>query len=143
LFIYQKGGTFLVLLIYVDDLVLIGSNPEQCHSFKAYLQDCFKLKDLGTLNFLESKLLVPQRGYFCVSANMPLDILTETDMLGAKPASFPMEQNHKLSIDGGKPLVISHYHSARYHVSCSYPKSVYAKSMLKPLGCCYENPSLS
>ena len=39
---------------------------------------------------------------------MPAEIClgySHRDMLGAKPVSFPMEQNHKLSHDTGEPLV--------------------------------------
>ena len=47
----MKDDAFLVLLIYVDDLVLTGSHPHHCQSFKEYLHKCFKLKDLGPLQY--------------------------------------------------------------------------------------------
>ena len=106
LFIYQTGVTFLALLIYVDDLVLTGNNLEQCHSFKAYSLYCFKPKDLGILKyFLGIEVVRSQEGLFMCQCKYALHILTEIGMLGAKPASFPMEQNHKLTHNGGELLV--------------------------------------
>lgn len=51
LFTFSRGNIFLALLIYVDDLVLTGNDPERCVAFKDYLHRCFKLKDLGPLKY--------------------------------------------------------------------------------------------
>jgi len=94
LFIYRKGDVFLALLIYVDDLILIGNNPMRCRNFKSYLQQCFKLKDLGVLKyFLGIEAVRSSQGLFLSQRKYALDILSECGMLGAKPTSFPMEQN--------------------------------------------------
>jgi len=135
LFIYQKGATFLVLLIYVDDLVLTGNHLKRCHSLKAYLQDCFKLKDLGTLKyFLGIEVACSPEGLFLCQCKYALDILTETGMLGAKPASFPMEQNHKPSADGGKLLVDASRHrcliSRLLYVTITQPDIMYLVHIL-------------
>jgi len=53
LFTYKKGDIYMALLAYVDDLVLTVDNSGVCHKFKQYLNNCFKIKDLGPLkNFL-------------------------------------------------------------------------------------------
>jgi len=76
LFIYRQDGVFLALLIYVDDLVLAGNSHAHCCKFKSYLQQCFKLKDLGPLKFFwVSKWLVLLKGYFCANGNMLLTFL--------------------------------------------------------------------
>jgi len=46
LFTYQKDGNFMALLVYIDDLVLIGNDSDTCSPFKAYLNSCFCIKDL-------------------------------------------------------------------------------------------------
>ena len=51
LFVYHKGDVFLALLIYVDDLILTDNGHKSCHTFKSYLQQCFKLKDLKALKY--------------------------------------------------------------------------------------------
>ena len=41
----------MALLVYVDDLVLTGNNSPACAKFKAYLNHCFQIKDLGPLKY--------------------------------------------------------------------------------------------
>jgi len=55
----------MALLVYVDDIVLTGNDRELCTQFKAYLNSCFCIKDLGPLKyFWVSKLLEMTRAYF-------------------------------------------------------------------------------
>jgi len=85
--------------------VLTGSHPHQCQAFKEYLHKCFKLKDLGLLKyFLGIEVARSSKGLFLCQCKYTLDILSETGMLGSKPASFSMEQYHCLSADSGDPL---------------------------------------
>ena len=51
MFTYRKGDTFLGLLVYVDDIILAGSHSKACADFKCYLNNCFRIKDLGPLKY--------------------------------------------------------------------------------------------
>ncbi|KAK3016293.1 hypothetical protein RJ639_007613 [Escallonia herrerae] len=105
LFTYWKGDVFLSVLVYVDDLILAGNNSTACSSFKKYLNDCFKLKDLGPLKyFLGIEAARGPRGLFISQRKYTLDILSESGLSTSKPAAFPMEQNHGLALAGG-PLL--------------------------------------
>jgi len=42
---------FLAVLAYIDDLVLTGNNPSHYATFKTYLNECFKLKDVGFMKY--------------------------------------------------------------------------------------------
>ena len=50
-FTYKSGDDFLIVLIYVDDLIIAGNNPSRCAAFKSYLHTCFRIKDLGPLKY--------------------------------------------------------------------------------------------
>ncbi|KAK3040437.1 hypothetical protein RJ639_028686 [Escallonia herrerae] len=105
LFTYRKGDVFLSVLVYVDDLILAGNNSTACSSFKKYLNDCFKLKDLGPLKyFLGIEAARGPRGLFLSEPKYELDILSESGLSASKPAAFPMEHNHGLALAGG-PLL--------------------------------------
>ena len=41
----------MALLVYVNDIVLIGNDSKLCANFKAYLDKCFHIKDLGPLKY--------------------------------------------------------------------------------------------
>ena len=105
LFVYRKGDVFLAILIYVDDLVLTNNNPNKCRTFKNYLRQCFKMKDLGPLKyFLGIEVVRSPEGLFLCQRKYALDILSECGLLGVKPVTFPMEQHHRLSADSGDPI---------------------------------------
>ncbi|KAK2999903.1 hypothetical protein RJ639_023010 [Escallonia herrerae] len=105
LFTYRKGDIFFSVLVYVDDLILAGNNSSACSSFKKYLNDCFKLKDLGPLKYiLGIKAACGPHGLFLSQPKYALDILSKSGLSASKPAAFPMEQNHGLALAGG-PLL--------------------------------------
>jgi len=41
----------MALLVYVDDLVLMGNKVEACSKFKQSLNDCFQIKDPGPIKY--------------------------------------------------------------------------------------------
>ncbi|GKA35698.1 putative RNA-directed DNA polymerase [Tanacetum coccineum] len=51
LFIKSKEGFSLYLLVYVDDLVITGSNVDEIENFKKFLNNKFNIKDLGELKY--------------------------------------------------------------------------------------------
>lgn len=51
LFTLICGSTRLYILIYADDLLIDGTDPEAIVKFKGYLSQCFKMKDLGLVKF--------------------------------------------------------------------------------------------
>ena len=47
----NKGNVFLVLLIYVDDIVMTGNSISEINHVKAWLSNKFMIKDLGKLKY--------------------------------------------------------------------------------------------
>jgi len=41
----------MILLVYVDDIVLASNNAHATKVFKAYLNACFSIKNLGPLKY--------------------------------------------------------------------------------------------
>ena len=79
----------MALLVYVDDLVLTGNDRELCAQFKVYLNNCFRIKDLGPLKyFLGIEVARNEKGLFLCQRKYALEIVEECGLLGAKPLSF-------------------------------------------------------
>jgi len=97
---------FVVLDIFGNnDLVISGNNDDAIVSFKEYLSHCFHMKDLGTLKyFLGIEVARSPTGIFLCQRKYTLDIITEAGLLGAKPASSPLDPNHHLPLVTGIPL---------------------------------------
>ena len=51
LFTKGTGSTFLALLVYVDDVIISRPNETVINLCKEFLNDQFKLKDLGPLKY--------------------------------------------------------------------------------------------
>ena len=51
MFIKRDGTSFLCLLVYVDDIIVVGNCSQNIDSFKQTIDGKFKLKDLGDLKY--------------------------------------------------------------------------------------------
>lgn len=88
------------MLIYVDDLVIAGNDLGMLTTFKAYLSECFHMKDLGKIKYFLGIEIA--RGPLCMFLSQrkyALDIIAEAELLGCNPVSSPMEINHKFLSD--------------------------------------------
>ncbi|GKV52700.1 hypothetical protein SLEP1_g59271 [Rubroshorea leprosula] len=102
LFTSIKGKSFVAILIYVDDIIIIGDDSTRIKALKQYLRAKFSIKDLGPLKyFLGIEMARTREGIVLSQKKYALDILTEIGMIGAKPSPFPMEQHHSLAIASG------------------------------------------
>ncbi|PKI32774.1 hypothetical protein CRG98_046822 [Punica granatum] len=105
LFTLQRDKKFLAVLVYVDDMIVVGNSSEDCTSLKRYLDTHFRIKDLGSLKyFLGIEVTRMEKGLFLNQRKYALDIINECGLLGSKPSYFPMEQRHGLSSDSGSPI---------------------------------------
>ena len=93
------------MLVYVDDILLAGSDTLACQEFKDYLNNCFRIKDLGSVKYLWSlRWLGDLRDYFLCLRKYTLEIVDECDLLGSKPIASPVEENHKFALADGALL---------------------------------------
>ncbi|KAG7528438.1 Integrase catalytic core [Arabidopsis suecica] len=103
LFTLQNDQGIVVVLIYVDDLIISGSNKEGIKSIKTSLHNAFDIKDLGVLKyFLGIEVCRSPEGLFLSQRKYTLDLLKLTGKLGAKPVSTPLEPGYKVNRKGEK-----------------------------------------
>jgi hypothetical protein len=99
-YMHSEGGIIL-LVVYVDDIVITGSDSKGIASLKNFLPTQFTTKDLGTLKyFLGVEVSRCKKGIFLSQRKYVLDLLSETGKLGAKPCSSPMTPNLQLMREG-------------------------------------------
>ena len=86
MFILSYGTNILYLLIYVDDILLTGSNSTMLHRLVQLLSSEFKLRDLGDVHyFLGIEVQSTGMGLMLRQHKYILDILTRAGMTSCKP----------------------------------------------------------
>ncbi|GKC27431.1 ribonuclease H-like domain-containing protein, partial [Tanacetum coccineum] len=91
--LYTKSdkGVFLALLVYVDDIIIIGNSVSKIEKFKVFLKSKFMIKDLGKLKyFLGIEVIDTEKGICLNQRKYVLDLLSEYGMNGCKPAKTPL-----------------------------------------------------
>ncbi|GKE65595.1 ribonuclease H-like domain-containing protein [Tanacetum coccineum] len=94
LYTKHNGERFISLLVYVDDIVIIGNDNVGINGFKVFLSTKFMIKDLGVLKYFlgievvenDLGLCMSQRKYF-------LELLHEYGLLAARPVDIPLPEN--------------------------------------------------
>ena len=95
-----SGDDFIILLLYVDNILIVGKNVSRIAKLKKELSKCFAMKDLGPAkNILEmrierdrncNKLYLSQEKYI-------ENVLQKFRMENAKVVSCPLAPHFKLS----------------------------------------------
>ncbi|XP_024178244.1 uncharacterized mitochondrial protein AtMg00810-like [Rosa chinensis] len=99
------GPHIIYFLLYVDDIVVTGSNDHLLQSFIQCLGRGFDIKDLGPLHyFLGLQVTRHQHGLHLNQLKYAHDILSKNDLLLSKPASTPMSAKSNLSSTAGSLL---------------------------------------
>ncbi|XP_039158784.1 uncharacterized protein LOC120288727 [Eucalyptus grandis] len=95
----------ILLVVYVDDIIITGSDSDGIQRLKQFLHTQFSTKDMGHLRyFLGIEVAYSHTGINLTQRKYVLDILDEVGLVGAKPVDTPMEPNVKLDAEDGELL---------------------------------------
>ncbi|XP_047270513.1 uncharacterized mitochondrial protein AtMg00810-like [Capsicum annuum] len=105
-YVKKQGKTdFLMMCLYVDDMIYMGSCESLVAEFKSFMIKKFEMTDLGLLQyFLGLEIKQSLDGIFVSQRKYATDLLRKLYMLGCKIASTPMNVNEKLISDDGAGL---------------------------------------
>lgn len=93
-------GDFIVLLLYVDDMLIVGNDISRIKELKKTLSESFAMKDLGEARKIFGIEIVQDRNKkkLYLSQEMHVDkVLQRFSMDKAKAASIPLASRFKLS----------------------------------------------
>ncbi|CAL2239859.1 unnamed protein product [Prunus armeniaca] len=100
MFLKHDEGKLTAFIVYLDDIIVTRNDAKEQLKLQKYLSQEFEMKDLGDLKyFLGIEVGRSKTGIFLSQRKYVMDLLTETGMLGCKPAATPIEMNHKLCED--------------------------------------------
>ncbi|KAL2251030.1 uncharacterized protein LOC110012929 [Sesamum indicum] len=99
LFILRTDAVFLVLLVYVDDVLLTGNSLEAMTDVKLYLDKLFTITDLGHAKyFLSLELAHSSHGTYISQQKYLLDIVRDCLLTEATPTATPLPPGIKFDV---------------------------------------------
>ena len=102
---HSSTGKCIYLIVYVDDIIITGTDQDGIQKLKQHLFSHFQTKDLGKLKyFLGIEVAQSNSGVVISQRKYNLDILTDTGMLDCKPVDTPKDPNVKLIPSQGELL---------------------------------------
>lgn len=134
LFFRRDTYGIVVVLIYVDDIVITGSNEKCISQLKFLLHQKFSIKDLGILKyFLGLEVAYSKKGIFLNQRKYVLDLLQETGKSGVVPADTPVDTKAKLDETGDLLSDVGQYQrlvGRLIYLTITRPDITYAVSLV-------------
>ncbi|KAJ4719034.1 Retrovirus-related Pol polyprotein from transposon TNT 1-94 [Melia azedarach] len=133
----------LIISMYVDDLLIIGSRIDDVNDFKQQLYQKFEMTDLGEMKFfLGLQVHQTAEGIFVSQQAYVINMLKKFRMQHCKPTSTPLIVNQKLTkFDGDTKADAFRYRSlvgSLLYLSATRPDIMFATSLLSRF---MQNPS--
>ncbi|XP_074315683.1 uncharacterized protein LOC141651890 [Silene latifolia] len=96
LFSKHNNDKVVYIAVYVDDILLVGDDDNEMAILKAFLDNTFKIKDLGNLSyFLGLEFNHLQDGIAITQAKFTKELLQEFDCINVRPVSCPLDRTIK------------------------------------------------
>ena len=104
---YRHGGSnSIILCLYVDDILIFGTNIDAINEVKSFLSKSFDMKDLGEANvILNIKLIKDESGITLLQSHYVEKVLSRFGFMDSKPSPTPydpsmtLRKNNKIGRD--------------------------------------------
>nr|GEZ04107.1 hypothetical protein [Tanacetum cinerariifolium] len=106
-------GDFILVQVYVDNIIFRSSNPQLCREFEALMHEKFQMSAIGELNFfLGLQVLQKKDGIFLSQDKYVGDILEKFRYLDVRSSNTPMDKENPWGKDEiGKDVDLHLYRS--------------------------------
>ena len=97
-----SANDFVILLLYVDDMLIVGSNASRIDSLKRELSNCFSMKDLGPTKHILGMSIARDRRCkkLWISQEKYIEkVLQRFNLDKSKAVSTPLATSFRLSAD--------------------------------------------
>nr|GEX15037.1 putative ribonuclease H-like domain-containing protein [Tanacetum cinerariifolium] len=113
LFIRRHRGDFLLVQVYVDDIIFGSSNPLLCREFEALMHEKFQMSAMGELNFFMGLQVTQKEDDIFLSQDKYVgDIFKKFGYTDVRSANTPMDKENPWGKDeSGKDVELHLYRS--------------------------------
>ncbi|XP_047249867.1 uncharacterized mitochondrial protein AtMg00810-like [Capsicum annuum] len=100
-----SGSSLTIVVVYVDDILVTGDDLSKIFALKKFLDDQFKIKDLGVAHYYLGLQIINQPQGLLVNQQKFLpNLLSEFNSVDACPVVSLLDVYFKLSVDSGDLL---------------------------------------
>nr|GFC04804.1 hypothetical protein [Tanacetum cinerariifolium] len=95
LFIIRQRGNFILVQVYVDDIIFGSSNPQLCREFEALMHEKFQMSAMGELNFFLGLQVLQKKDSIFLSQDKYMgDILKKFGYSDVRSSNTPIDKEH-------------------------------------------------
>lgn len=135
--LYTKGqeGNFLIVCLYVDDLVFTGNSDKMIEAFKTSMKMEFEMTDMGLLHYFLGIEVKQKKDAICISQQKyAREILNRFNMSDSCSSPTPMEFGLKLTKDSSDEAVDSSLYrslvGSLMYLTATRPDILFAVSLI-------------
>ncbi|XP_028082419.1 uncharacterized protein LOC114283747 [Camellia sinensis] len=131
LFVHKTSSSITYLLIYVDDILLTGTDEAFLQTLLTHMHKTFSMKELGHISyFLGISVQSSSYGFFLSQTKYATDILDKAGMKDCKPCATPVSlKSHLLSTNSQpfyQPFLYRSIVDALQYLTITRPELSYA-----------------
>ncbi|GKD13427.1 zinc finger, CCHC-type containing protein [Tanacetum coccineum] len=132
---FDSSGKGVIICLYVDDMLIFGTDQNQVDKTKKFLSSKFSMKDMGEADvILGIKIKRENKGIVITQSHYIEKILKKFNREDCSPVSTPMDPVEKLKPHTGKPVDQLEYSRAigclMYAMTSTRPDIAYAVGRL-------------
>lgn len=129
------NGKGVIICLYVDDMLIFGTDLEQVKNTKKLLSENFDMKDLGEADVILGIKIFRSKNNLMISQSHYIEkVLKRFNKFNCSPISIPFEVSSKLSKNTGRVVAQNEYAkvvgSLMYAMTCTRPDIAYAVGRL-------------
>eukprot|EP00253_Pinus_taeda_P006313 PITA_06313 len=135
LYIKEKDGKILIVVLYVDDFIFTGNDNYLIENFKAVMKEEFEMTNMGLLRyFLGIEVDQNENGIFISQAKYVNEVLERFNMQDNKAAIAPTVMGLKLSKENSSndfdPNLYKSIVGSLMYLTATRPDIMYAVSLI-------------
>jgi hypothetical protein len=135
LYVKISNDNLIVISLYVDDLLVTGSDTGVVQQFKCQMMEAFEMTDYGEMSFFFGiEIQQQEKGIFVGRFKYAKEVLKKFNMANCKFVNTPLMQNKKLSKNDGTTKVDEDLYrsliSCLMYLTATRPDILYSVSLL-------------
>ena len=130
-----SDNSYIILLLYVDDILIAGSSIDEINNLKKQLSKQFAMKDLGATKQILGKRIIRDKANGTLKFSQSeyvKKVLSRFNMNEAKPVSTPLGSHFKLSKEQSPKTEEERDHMSKVPYASTIGSLMYAMVCTRP-----------